>query len=264
MQSESVQLGLPRDAVKRFAYQEVIDDICDLNWSSLVQEDLINVAWAYYHFSVQFRENVEIARSLYPDDQRLLELDRGERNTDNLSPWPDVAAAGERMHHDEFMRRTLELATISEDRKRSLAAIGQAYLTRVRAIDDNSRAMALASYEDGGLERVFRAMLTAQHWNDAVLRAFRHFLSEHIRFDSDPEQGHGALCRHLTPDERVMPLWAEFKEMLIETVPQLTHSHRALADANVTWCFRTADRVKPAGPRHRPDRNAAADGSAST
>ena len=234
MQSQSVQSALPRDAVKGFAYQEVIDDICNLNWSGLDQEDLINVAWAYYHFSVQFRENLEIARSLYPDDERLLELDRGERDTDNLSPWPGVAAVGERMHHDEFMRRTLELTTISEDRKRSLAAIGQAYLTRVRAIDDNSRAVALASYEDGGLERVFRAILTAQHWNDPVLQAFKHFLSEHIRFDSDPEQGHGALCRHLTPDERVLPLWAEFKEMLIETVPQLTHSHRVPADANVT------------------------------
>ena len=31
-----------------------------------------------------------------------------------------------------------------------------------------------------------------------------------------------------------MPLWAEFKEMLIETVPQLTHSHRVAVDANVT------------------------------
>ena len=163
-----------------------------------------------------------------------MELDRGERDTDNLSPWPGVAAVGERMHHDEFMLRTLELTTISEDRKRSLAAIGQAYLARVRAIDNYSRAMALASYEDGGLERVFRAMLTAQHWNDPALQAFKHFLSEHIRFDSDPEQGHGALCRHLTPDERVMPLWAGFKEMLIETVPRLTHSRRVRADANVT------------------------------
>ena len=138
------------------------------------------------------------------------------------------------MHHDEFMRRTLELTKIADDRKRSLAAVGQAYLTKVRAMDDDSRAMALASYEDGGLEKVFRAILTAPHWNDPALQAFSHFLSEHIRFDSDPEQGHGALCRHLTPDERVMPLWAEFKEMLIETAPRLAHSHRVPLDANVT------------------------------
>ncbi len=234
MWSDNVQSGSPRDAVNKFTYQDVINDICDLKWSGLAQQDLVSVAWAYYHFSVQFRENLEIARNLYPDDARLLELDRGERDTENLSPWPGVAAVGERMHHDEFMRRTLELTTISEGTKRTLAAIGQAYLTRIRAMNDHTRAMALASYEDGGLERVFRAILTARHWNDPGLQAFKHFLSEHIRFDSDPEQGHGALCRHLTPDERVMTLWAEFKEMLIETVPQLTHSHRVPAGANVT------------------------------
>ena len=59
-----------------------------------------------------FRECLEIARKMYPDDERLLQLDHGERNTDNLSPWPGVAASGEKMNHDEFMRRTLELAKI--------------------------------------------------------------------------------------------------------------------------------------------------------
>ena len=92
----------------------MIDDICNLEWGSLTQEDLINVAWAYYYFSTQFRESLEIARSLYPDDDRLLQLDHGERDTDNLSPWPGVAAVGERMNHDEFMRRTLELTAIPE------------------------------------------------------------------------------------------------------------------------------------------------------
>src|SRR5208282_86392 len=124
--------------------------------------------------------------------------------------------------HDEFMRRTLELTPILESRKRSLAATGQHYLTKVRAMDSNIRALALASYEDGGLERVFRAMLKAQHWNNPLLQAFKHFLVEHIRFDSDPEQGHGALCRHLTPNNQVQPLWAEFKQMLIEAAPRLT------------------------------------------
>src|SRR5712692_9293815 len=123
------------------------------------------------------------------------------------------------------MRRTLELTAIPAERRRSLAAIGQAYLTKTRAIDRNSRALALASYEDGGLEKVFRAILTAQHWQSPLLPAFKHFLAEHIRFDSDTDQGHGALCRHLTPDERVLPLWAAFKQMLVDAVPQLAGSH---------------------------------------
>ena len=46
-------------------------------------------------------------------------------------------------------------------------------------------------------------------------------LSSVIRFDSDPDQGHGALCRHLIPDDRVLPLWAEFKHMLVEAAPNL-------------------------------------------
>jgi hypothetical protein len=72
-------------------YEHVIDEICNLNWAKLNEEDLIRVAWAYYHFSVQFRECLEIAREMYPDDERLLQLDHGERNTNNLSPWPGVA-----------------------------------------------------------------------------------------------------------------------------------------------------------------------------
>jgi hypothetical protein len=202
-------------------YQQAIDEICNLNWTKLTEEDIIRVAWAYYHFSVQFRECLEIARKMYPDDERLLQLDHGERDTDNLSPWPGVARPREKMNHDEFMRRTLELAKIPETGRIVLSDIGKKYLKAVRAIDPKIRALALATYEDGGLEKVFRAILTAPNWNGPLQEAFKHFLAEHIRFDSDPDQGHGALCRHLTPDDRVLPLWAEFKHMLTEAAPNL-------------------------------------------
>jgi hypothetical protein len=207
---------------ERFAYERTIAEICDLNWAKLSREDVIRVAWAYYYFSVQFRENLEIARALYPDDERLRELDRGERDTDNLSPWPGVAVAGERMNHDEFMRRTLGLTKIEEETRRELDRLGTTYLAEVHALDDKSRALSIASYEDGGLERVFRAILSAPRWDGLTLRAFEHFLKEHIRFDSDPDLGHGALCRHLTPDDRVLPLWVGFKQLLIKAAPPLT------------------------------------------
>jgi hypothetical protein len=206
---------------KTSAYQRVIHEICDLEWRNLTIEDLIGVAWVYYYFSIQFRESLEIARQLYPADQQLQELDRGERNTDNLSPWPGVASVGEQMNHDEFMRRTLGLSKISERRQRKLESLGEAYLTMVRGIDRKVRALALASYEDGGLESVFRAILTAPRWNDPLLEAFKHFLVEHIKFDSDPDQGHGALCRHLPPDDRISPLWEEFRKMLVKAAPRL-------------------------------------------
>jgi hypothetical protein len=203
------------------AWVEAARSICNLNWSALAEQDLIAVAWAYYFFSIQFRENLEIARDLHPDDVGLAQLDRGERDTDNLSPWPSVAAPGERMHHDEFMRRALTLATLDERQRHRLAAIGQSYLARIRGMPSASRALSIASYEDGGLEAVFRAMLRAPAWDQPLLQAFRHFLVEHIRFDNDRELGHGALCRHLKPDDRVLQLWRAFRRLLVEAVPAL-------------------------------------------
>ena len=206
------------------AHEGLIKDICSSDWSRLTRDDLINVAWAYYHFSIQFRENLETALELDPGDALLQKLDHGERNTDNLSPWPGVAKTGEKMNHDEFMRRALALAPIDERRQRRLEAIGQTYLAAVRSMDKASRALSIASYENGGLDAVFRSILTARCWEGPLLQAFRHFLTEHIKFDSDPEHGHGALCRHLTPDDRVLSLWSAFRQMLVETVPGLTHS----------------------------------------
>ena len=104
---------------------------------------------------MQFRECLEIARKMYPDDERLLQLDHGERNTDNLSPWPGIAATGEKMNYDEFMRRTLELGKIPETGRIVLSDIGKKYLKAVRATDPKIQALALATYEDGGLEEVF-------------------------------------------------------------------------------------------------------------
>jgi len=204
-----------------FAYPAVIDEICGLKWTKLSSADLTNVAWAYYYFSVQFREKLEIARRLYPNDENLLELDQGERNTANLSPWPGVAAAGEAMNHDEFMRRTLLLSPVEDSRRTALDAHGKAYLTATRAIDDQASALSIASYEDGGLEAVFGAILTAPTWDTPLLAAFKHFLAEHIRFDSDPDAGHGALCRHLPPDDRVLPLWTAFRTLLVSSAPAL-------------------------------------------
>ena len=219
----SLDLAATNKRSAEFAYERAIDEICDMNWAHLDHEGLINVAWIYYFFSVQFRESLEIARKLYPDDERLLQLDHGERDTDNLSPWPGVATRGERMNHDEFMRRTLALAVIPENRRLRLQSLGHSYLAKTRGMDKMSRALSLASYEDGGLEKVFRAILTAPFWDGPLLEAFKHFLEEHIRFDSDPEAGHGALCRHLTPNDQVLPLWIEFKQMLVEAAPSLAH-----------------------------------------
>ena len=206
------------DTVNKF---DVITGICDLRWTDLDQADLLRLAQAYYYFSVQFRENLQLACELYPSDARLKELEKQECNTANLSPWPGVAAANEKMNHDEFVRRLLNLSPAQETTRSYLEDLGQAYLAAIRKIAPAVRAMSIGSYEGGGLERVFRAFLRAPDWENPALKAFEHFLLEHIRFDSDPNDGHGALSRHLAPDDRVVPLWAEFERLLIKSVPKL-------------------------------------------
>lgn len=204
-----------------FAHKDVIVAIGNLAWAELSEDQATDVAWAYYFFSVQFRENLEIACQLFPDDEKLQDLSRGECDTDNLSPWPGVVEVGEKVNHDEFMRRTLTLSPMSEDRQRLFYDLGERYLADTRRQDALTRAQSIASYEDGGLELVFRAMLKTPQAQTPLLRAFRHFLSEHIRFDSDPDEGHGALARHLKPDDRILPLWVGFRDLLLGCVPAL-------------------------------------------
>jgi hypothetical protein len=203
------------------SYERLVDAICALNWSALSRDDLAAIAAAYYYFSIQFRENLEIACHLYPDDEKLRQLELGECNTDNLSPWPGVADPGEKLDHDEFMRRLLGLSPMDRQRRSFIDGIGQRYLDAIRRIDLDTRARSIASYEDGGLEKLFRAILTAPDWDSPLLQAFRHFLVQHIRFDEDPEQGHGALSRHLVPNDAILPLWQECNRIFVEAVPAL-------------------------------------------
>jgi hypothetical protein len=203
----------------RFVFHSVIESICRMAWEDLNSDEVMRIATAYYFFSVQFRENLEVARDRYPDDSKLAELWEGECETDNLSPWPGIAAAGERMNHDEFMRRVLELHPVGRDRR--LVEAGLAYLRKARSIDPAARAASIASYEDGGLSSVFNAMLRAPHWYGPGQRAFRFFLEEHIRFDSDDGAGHGQLSRHIPVDDRILPLWTAFRDLLVAAVPRL-------------------------------------------
>jgi hypothetical protein len=199
--------------------------ICAMAWDKLDEEEIFYVASAYYYFSIQFRENLEIACRLNPDDIMLASLRHGECCTDNLSPWPKIAAPGEEMDHDEFMRRLLTLQV--SRRGELIEALGMNYLRRIRALDEIVRASSIASYEDGGLSRIFAAMLRAPKWNGEAQQAFRHFLERHILFDADDENGHGNLSRHLSIDDTlIMPLWSAFAELLSLAVPRLTQNRK--------------------------------------
>ena len=202
------------------ACKKAVADICSLNWKSLTADELVDVAWIYYYFSVQFCENVGIARALNPNDKKLLELDRGERNTDNLSPCPGIVEEGEKIDHDDFMRRALRLQPIDDVRRRKLQAIGSAYLDLVRGMDAATRATSILSYEGGGLPRVFTAIRTAPQWDGPLQDAFKHFLDKHIELDG-AEDGHGSLCSHLKLNGDVLELWLAFKNCMTAALPKL-------------------------------------------
>ena len=207
-----------------FTFPRIIDQICCLDWDNISADAVDRVAHAYYYFSIQFRENLEAACRLYPDDEKLKELRKGECDTDNLSPWPGVAAPGERLNHDEFVRRLLVLDAFEP--KGPVAVLGGAYVEKARGLDEATRACSIASYEDGGLSRVFSAMLRAPDWHGALAKGFRHFLEQHILFDSDDGGGHGSLSRHLQPDDRILPLWLGLKDLLLAAVPALSRPPR--------------------------------------
>lgn len=202
-------------------YKPVIEEIRGFDWAALDRSQLSAAARAYYYFSVQFRENLQIAVGLYPDAQ-LRRLVMEECATANLSPWTDVASPGEKMDHDEFMKRVLRLSPIDHALQTTVDTAGQQYLSEIRLVDHEVRAMSIASYECGGLESVFNAILRAKQWDTPLLQGFRHFLVKHIGFDSDPDNGHGSLIRHLQPDDRIRCLWVNFRDLLIASVPGLT------------------------------------------
>jgi hypothetical protein len=56
-------------------YQKVIADISDLNWPDLTEAEVVQVAWAYYFFSIQFRENLNLAREIFSEDEDLIRLE---------------------------------------------------------------------------------------------------------------------------------------------------------------------------------------------
>jgi hypothetical protein len=204
------------------ADEPVITEICDLNWQNLSQDELSAVAWAYYYFSIQFRQSLLLACEYFSDDDNLARLKNEECDTDNLSPYPGIAEPGERLNHDTFMQRALRLSAVSEDDRRRFERAGKIYADEIMSIRPYARALSIGSYERGGLERLFLAILTAPAYDDPALAAFRFFMEAHIRFDSDPIEGHGALSRSMTPDASVVPLWDAFKTLLLSCAPGLS------------------------------------------
>jgi len=218
---------------------EIVAAICALDWQGLTRAELMDAMWAYYFFSIQFRENLLVARALFPGDAKLKALESEECDTANLSPYPGVADEDERLNHDEFMRRAIGLVPMDARRSREIRRHGTRYLEAVRRSDPDARALSIASYERGGLEQVFRAILTAPHWDNPALAAFHHFLRGHLQLDDH----HGSLVGHLNTQEKAAPLWLLFHDLLLDCVPCFARAKQAEALPALIVCMPAAAQV---------------------
>ena len=56
------------------AEDSAVARICSLDWRDRSEEEMVAVAWAYFYFSIQFRENLEICCDYYPGALALSRL----------------------------------------------------------------------------------------------------------------------------------------------------------------------------------------------
>src|SRR5690242_21076920 len=66
-------------------------------------------------------------------------------------------------------------------------------LARISAMDPYTRAAGISSYEDGGLERIFGAILNCACWETPLLQGFRHFVVKQDRKSTRLNSSHMSI-----------------------------------------------------------------------
>ena len=125
------------------AYQRVIDEICNLNWANLERWRMLSGLCGLTTISqCNFGSVSKLRAKCIPKMNDCCNLIDGERNTDNLSPWPGVGC-GWRKNESRRVRCAGRLN--SQKSRRSdgsvLSDIGNKYLKSVRAIDPKNQSI---------------------------------------------------------------------------------------------------------------------------
>lgn len=205
-----------------FQANSAINRVCDIGWETLNEQQMTSAVWMFYFRSVQFRENLEAAIRLHPDNQNLRTLTEEELHTNNLSPYNGIAAEGEYLDHDTFLKRIIETHPIPPEKRQYLENLGKEYLDSMTKMPDEIKAMCLVSSEDGGSSKIYTNILTSPQncWKSNGMQAFRHFLQKHVEFDSTEgeDTGHGMLVRKLGIDDRVAPMLDKFADCLEDAI----------------------------------------------
>lgn len=176
-------------------YHDIIEEIVHLSWNKLNAKDLQRLMYASEALSREMAEAVRCGLQLHPEDRFLQEMAKGEIGTSNIS-FQDFRRKAD---HSEFLLHFLNKSEFRPDE--ALKKETQNYLDLCRDFSAEVRLMTVVSREKE-LPPVFAAILDAQDWEAPGLDAYKYFLTEHVRLDSE-EAGHHELIKHIPTDERI-------------------------------------------------------------
>jgi len=208
-----------KEPVLEKEYEKVIEEIKELNWESLDGKELQQLMYLSYISAREFAEALRIALELYPDDEQLKEMARGELQTQNLKfeDPADGEVYNQQGDHADYLNHFLKKYHLEKGSK-TLKEYADAYLEACRALEDKVRAMSVFSREEE-LSGIFREILKAKNWDDGALPAFKDYLEKHIDFDSK-EGGHAELTKKFPVDDSVK-LFYEARLKMYRAIPRL-------------------------------------------
>ncbi len=176
-------------------YKETVRLIRELDWENLDATSLQDVMYLSFISAFEFAEALRVALRLYSDDSLVQEMSEGELETDNLK-YQEYDKKGD---HADFLMYFMESCGYTPTEK--IEQAGEQYLNVCRAFSDELRAMSVFSreFESTG---IFKRILSAKDWDACGLSAFRYFIEEHIRLDSE-DGGHHDMIKHYTITDEV-------------------------------------------------------------
>ena len=183
------------------SYKNTIAQIKALNWEHMPASELEQVMLLSGYSATEFGESLRIALKLNPGNHALEEMAAGELNTDNLQ-FGTYARTGD---HADFLWHHIKQYGVDTRAPTTVRKAGEDYLTSVRALPDEVRAMSIFSREQE-LPSVFDRILQAPNWRTPALEAFKYYLERHIAIDSQ-DGGHADLVRNMPITETVSPFY---------------------------------------------------------
>lgn len=178
-------------------YKETVDKIKNLNWDQLSGLELQQLMVLSGFAATEFAESLRIAISLYPENESMIEMSKGELKTNNLS-FDGYNKTGD---HAEFIWHFIKQNKLDSNCPAEILLSGKKYFDNMKRIPEEVRAMSIFSREKE-LSGIFAEILKAKDWSLNGLSAFKYYLKTHIELDSC-EGGHADMLSEFEIDNRV-------------------------------------------------------------